>query len=136
MLGKAQLVDQPGVRRFLLQKTQHAIGGFGKSPGQPPDIYHSYLALTTLALLQEPGLKPVDSELCIGQEARASIQRQVEQMLQRKVPVFKNGSLFYVDEGEAKDEGKWDDEKPSWYALVEKTLRKREADGKKVEIRG
>jgi len=38
------------IRRYLLDKTQHRIGGFGKLPGDPPDIYHSYLGLAALAL--------------------------------------------------------------------------------------
>ena len=40
------------VRRYLLESTQHVIaGGFGKLPGDPPDIYHSYMALAALALI-------------------------------------------------------------------------------------
>lgn len=40
------------LRRYLLEKTQHLIvGGFGKFPGCPPDIYHAYLGLACLALI-------------------------------------------------------------------------------------
>jgi len=38
------------IRRYLLDKTQHRIGGFSKMPGDLPDIYHSYLGLAALAL--------------------------------------------------------------------------------------
>lgn len=38
MLGqdKAQLLNIKASRRFLLEQTQHRIGGFGKAPGNPP----------------------------------------------------------------------------------------------------
>lgn len=47
-------------RRFLLEQTQHAIGGFAKSPGGPPDVYHSFLGLAALATRGEPSLKAFD----------------------------------------------------------------------------
>ena len=84
MLGhdKTKLLNTNGSRRFLLEQTQHRIGGFGKAPGDPPgpfpqimalrklimliDIYHSYLGLATLAIMKEPGIKPLDSALCVS----------------------------------------------------------------------
>jgi prenyltransferase beta subunit len=46
------LINPTPIRRYLCEKTQHNIaGGFGKLPGDPPDIYHSYLGLAALALL-------------------------------------------------------------------------------------
>ncbi|KAI1005851.1 hypothetical protein K3495_g2371 [Podosphaera aphanis] len=39
--GNANLVNNRGARRFLLEQTQHRIGGFGKSPGDPPGIHSS-----------------------------------------------------------------------------------------------
>ena len=36
MLSKFHLLDVNASRRFLLDKTQHIIGGFGKLPGEPP----------------------------------------------------------------------------------------------------
>ncbi|KAJ8611592.1 hypothetical protein MRB53_037895 [Persea americana] len=42
------------IRRYLLLKVQHLVaGGFSKYPDDPPDIYHSYLGLAALALLDE-----------------------------------------------------------------------------------
>jgi geranylgeranyl transferase type-1 subunit beta len=64
-------------REFLIQKTQHVIGGFGNHAGKPPDVYHSYLGLATLATLAgeatEPGLGYLDVRLCIGREAAARV---------------------------------------------------------------
>ncbi|OJD32468.1 geranylgeranyl transferase type i beta subunit [Diplodia corticola] len=69
MLGKVHLVSQPTARRYLLEKTQHLVGGFGKVPGDPPDIYHSYLGLAALALFGEPGVKPMRASACLSEHA-------------------------------------------------------------------
>jgi geranylgeranyl transferase type-1 subunit beta len=53
----------------LLEKTQHFIGGFGKVTGDPPDIYHSYLGLASLALFEYPGLKKIHPAACISLDA-------------------------------------------------------------------
>jgi geranylgeranyl transferase type-1 subunit beta len=73
-LGKGGLVDYDSVRRFLLVDTQHIIGGFGKAPSEPPDIYHSYLGVATLAMMNEPGVKPLDPVLCVSAELRDTLQ--------------------------------------------------------------
>ena len=36
MLDRLNLVDAARNRRYLLEKTQHLIGGFGKGVGEPP----------------------------------------------------------------------------------------------------
>ena len=36
MLQHSQLQDTEASRRYLLQKAQHMIGGFGKLAGDPP----------------------------------------------------------------------------------------------------
>ena len=88
ILGRLNLMDLGGNRRYLLEKTQHIIGGFGKTPGDPPgppnarstmhvdnadvkaDILHSYLGLAALSLMGEPGVKSLDPCLCISNEAK------------------------------------------------------------------
>ena len=35
-LDRLDLVDQRGLCNYLLGKTQHIVGGFGKTPGEPP----------------------------------------------------------------------------------------------------
>ncbi|UKZ79767.1 hypothetical protein TrVFT333_007529 [Trichoderma virens FT-333] len=59
---------------YLLGITQHRIGGFGKSVGDPPDIYHSYLGLTTVALLGGSDLKEVDAGFCCSKEGARKIE--------------------------------------------------------------
>lgn len=52
ILNAIHLITPTPVRRYLCEKTQHMIaGGFGKLPGDPPDMYHGYLGLAALALL-------------------------------------------------------------------------------------
>lgn len=50
-----------------MEKSQHLIaGGFGKLPGDPPDIYHAYLGLAALALID--GHKDEDATIGPGVE--------------------------------------------------------------------
>lgn len=36
MLRRLDLIDKARMRHYLLCKTQHIIGGFGKGEGEPP----------------------------------------------------------------------------------------------------
>ncbi len=38
ILNKVHLMDFNANRRYLLEKTQHVVGGFGKLPGEDPGI--------------------------------------------------------------------------------------------------
>lgn len=80
MMDRLHLIEPESNRRYLIEKTQHLVGGFGKGVGEPPgkgislahwsrfnrvsDLLHSYLGLVNLALLGEPGLEHVDPTLC------------------------------------------------------------------------
>ncbi|KAL2795852.1 terpenoid cyclases/protein prenyltransferase alpha-alpha toroid [Aspergillus keveii] len=64
MLGKLPLVDAAGNRQYLLEKTQHLVGGFGKGVGEPPDLLHSYFGMVSLAFQGEQGLDRIDPALC------------------------------------------------------------------------
>lgn len=74
MLGHPNLYNKEALQRYLLQKTQHpALGGFGKFPGDLPDLYHSYMGLAALGLTHVEGLKAVDGTMCISEEATARL---------------------------------------------------------------
>ncbi|KOS48142.1 hypothetical protein ACN38_g881 [Penicillium nordicum] len=60
MLDQYSVIDEVRNRRYLLEKTQHLVGGFGKGPGDPPDLLHSYFGMVSLAFQGEAGLNPVD----------------------------------------------------------------------------
>ncbi|RBR22342.1 uncharacterized protein FIESC28_04536 [Fusarium coffeatum] len=60
MLGNTSIINVLPSRRYLLDVTQHRIGGFSKAVGGPPDMYHSYLGLAALATMGDPDLKEFD----------------------------------------------------------------------------
>ncbi|KAL5606443.1 hypothetical protein BROUX41_002859 [Berkeleyomyces rouxiae] len=64
MLGYSHVIDSIPARRFLVDKTQHFVGGFSKAPDGFPDMYHSYLGLAALATMGDPTLAPFDPVLC------------------------------------------------------------------------
>ncbi|OCT54386.1 hypothetical protein CLCR_01002 [Cladophialophora carrionii] len=91
ILRHHHLVDIEAMRRYLLGKVTHIIGGFAKGPGELPgewaprqpnrvfadsgslqattDLLHSYLGLATLAIYNEPGLKAFDPTFCMSVDA-------------------------------------------------------------------
>ncbi|KIV78133.1 hypothetical protein PV11_09881 [Exophiala sideris] len=69
ILQQHSLVDIDALRRYLLETVVHMIGGFGKAPGELPDLLHSYLGLATLASYREPGLKELDPTFCFSKDA-------------------------------------------------------------------
>ncbi|KAE8163175.1 serine/threonine protein kinase [Aspergillus tamarii] len=71
MMDRLALVDATRNRRYLLEKTQHIVGGFGKGVGEPPDLLHSYFGLVSLAFQGEPGLESVDPALCASHRTLA-----------------------------------------------------------------
>ncbi|KAJ4113233.1 geranylgeranyl transferase type-1 subunit beta [Fusarium equiseti] len=68
MLGNTSIINVLPSRRYLLDITQHRIGGFSKAVGGPPDMYHSYLGLAALATMGDTDLKEFDVGLCCTQE--------------------------------------------------------------------
>ncbi|KAF4584041.1 geranylgeranyl transferase type I beta subunit [Ophiocordyceps camponoti-floridani] len=78
MLDGRDVVNEGPARRYLLDITQHRIGGFAKSAGGPPDLFHSYLGLAALALLGEQGLREMDVALCCSRHMpqRSVVRRQ------------------------------------------------------------
>ncbi|KAJ5408341.1 Terpenoid cyclases/protein prenyltransferase alpha-alpha toroid [Penicillium cosmopolitanum] len=63
MLNRSSVIDDVRNRRYLLEKTQHLVGGFGKVPGDTPDLLHSCFGLVSLAFQGETGLARVDPAL-------------------------------------------------------------------------
>jgi len=74
-LGRSELISKEASRKFLLEKMQHRIGGFGKKPGSPPDLYHACFGLMILAVLGEEGLNELDSSLAVPVEAVRRMER-------------------------------------------------------------
>jgi geranylgeranyl transferase type-1 subunit beta len=80
-LGKEELISREPSRRFLLKKMQHRIGGFGKTPGSPPDLYHACFGLASLGVVGETGLNRVDSSLAVPVETVKRIERARRELL-------------------------------------------------------
>lgn len=93
-VDKVDLVDKLKTRQFLIEQTQYRIGGFGKSPGDPPDIYHSYLGLAALALNEEPNIKKLDPALCVSVEQKNQIIRIRDGLLVPKRLYWRHGYCF------------------------------------------
>lgn len=70
-------------RAFLLEKTQHIIGGFGKNPGSPPDVGHGCLGLAALATMGDPSLKRLDPALCVSVDTVAKVEKARKGLLNR-----------------------------------------------------
>jgi geranylgeranyl transferase type-1 subunit beta len=69
MLKSLPLLKIESQRRYLYDKTQHVIGGFGKTVGAPPDLYHSYLGLAALSIFGDEDVKPIDPAACFSVDA-------------------------------------------------------------------
>ncbi|KAJ4244394.1 geranylgeranyl transferase type-1 subunit beta [Fusarium torreyae] len=82
MLGNSSIINVSPSRRYLLDITQHRIGGFSKAVGGPPDMYHSYLGLAALATMGDGDLKEFDVGLCCSQETTRKIQMAREGLLE------------------------------------------------------
>ncbi|KAK3400505.1 terpenoid cyclases/protein prenyltransferase alpha-alpha toroid [Sordaria brevicollis] len=84
---KESLVDRASARRFLLTKMQHRIGGFGKSPGSPPDLYHSFFGLAVLGLLGHEGerdkLRRFDAGLAVPKDVVGVIEKARKRLVER-----------------------------------------------------
>ncbi|KHN96019.1 geranylgeranyl transferase type I beta subunit [Metarhizium album ARSEF 1941] len=74
MVDSIHAVNIAPSRQYLLDVSQHRIGGFSKHAGGPPDLYHSYLGLAALALMGEAGLKEFDVGLCCSKETVRKIE--------------------------------------------------------------
>ncbi|OJD13721.1 hypothetical protein AJ78_05853 [Emergomyces pasteurianus Ep9510] len=74
ILDSLNVINAEANRRYLLEKTQHIIGGFGKCVGDPPDLLHSYLGLACLGLFDEVGIASVDPTFCTSKRARQHLE--------------------------------------------------------------
>ena len=114
-LGKGDLVARVPARRFLLEKTQHLIGGLAKHPGGPPDMYHAYFGLAALAAMGEPGLKEIDTTLAVSVKTAWKIEAARDGLLRREVGAREKDNLGarVLDMGVTVCGGR-----PEWFSAV------------------
>jgi len=72
-LHRLELIDAVRLRRYLLGKVQHIVGGFGKGVGDPPGM--TGLGLASLALMDESELESLDPTFCTSKRARSNLFR-------------------------------------------------------------
>lgn len=82
-LGRLDLIKRQEARRFMLEKTQHMIGGFGKHAGSPPDVYHTFFGLAALATLGEPSLRKFDTAVAVSEETVRKIEKARRGLLEQ-----------------------------------------------------
>ncbi|KAL6709681.1 geranylgeranyl transferase type-1 subunit beta [Coniothyrium glycines] len=97
ILGYLHIINKQPIRKWLLDKTQHMVGGFGKVTGDPPDMYHSFLGLMVLAMFGEPGLQDVDAALCITNRARKHLESLPWRREHLRHKPAKEGNVGVVD---------------------------------------
>ncbi|KAK0625435.1 terpenoid cyclases/protein prenyltransferase alpha-alpha toroid [Bombardia bombarda] len=87
------MVQRGPSRRFLLDKMQHMIGGFGKYPGSPPDLYHGCFGLMILGVMGESGIREVDSALAVPVETVKRMEKARRGLLRRAGEEGKPGAF-------------------------------------------
>lgn len=81
MLGSPFPISVAASKRHLVEVMQHQIGGFSKTAGAPPDMYHSYLGLAALAIVGDEDLKEFDAGLCCTKATADKIARARDALL-------------------------------------------------------
>lgn len=87
-------------RAFLLEKTQHIIGGFGKNAGSPPDVGHACLGLAALSTMGDPGLKKLDPALCVSVETVGKVEKARKGLLKQAEARRKQQQQQHQDSGD------------------------------------
>ncbi|KAF2863536.1 terpenoid cyclases/Protein prenyltransferase [Piedraia hortae CBS 480.64] len=71
----APLYDRNKLRNSVLDASHEFLGGFAKTSGEIPDLYHSYLGLAALGVIGTEGTKDVDPVLCVSRETREKVEK-------------------------------------------------------------
>lgn len=96
------MMDMDPSRGYLLDITQHRIGGFSKTAGGPPDIYHSYLGLACLSLIGQDGLKDFDYGICCSQDITRRIVLARDGLASKEKEASWGGDGFWEAVNQAK----------------------------------
>lgn len=67
-MGASKYADVNAMKDFL-KTTETKHGGYGKGPGDYPDIMHSYMGLAGLAIVESPDLAPFHCALGVTRRA-------------------------------------------------------------------
>ncbi|KAF4127010.1 hypothetical protein GMORB2_0748, partial [Geosmithia morbida] len=110
MLGDPFPVSATASRRHLIEVMQHQIGGFSKTAGAPPDLYHSYLGLAALATMGDEDLKAFEVSLCCSKETVGKIEKARDGLLASSVNNWADDGFWDASQqGPNGEGGPWDD---------------------------
>ncbi len=114
ILGRGDLIQAVPMRRFMLDKMQHQVGGFGKYPGSPPDVYHTCFGTVILGVMGEEGLNEVDSSLAVPVETVRRIEKARRELVRNDGYEGRAGELAkeIVSFGVAL-------KRPGWWSAIE-----------------
>ncbi|KAI9009155.1 terpenoid cyclases/protein prenyltransferase alpha-alpha toroid [Hyaloraphidium curvatum] len=73
ILGHLDLINKDANESFLWE-TQTPYGGYGKTPGIPPDLLHSYMGIASRSMAGADGLQPLDPSLNVSQRVARRVQ--------------------------------------------------------------
>ncbi|KAG0067403.1 Geranylgeranyl transferase type-1 subunit beta [Linnemannia elongata] len=75
-MGSFDLVNFESNRGFLMETQHKAFGGFGKWVDTYPDVLHSYMGIASLALMGEPGIRPLEPLLNISKRMQERLYNE------------------------------------------------------------
>ncbi|KAF9150573.1 Geranylgeranyl transferase type-1 subunit beta [Linnemannia schmuckeri] len=75
-IGSFDLVNFECNRGFLMETQHKAFGGFGKWVDTYPDVLHSYMGIASLALMGEPGIRPLEPLLNISKRMQERLYNE------------------------------------------------------------
>ncbi|KAF9955939.1 Geranylgeranyl transferase type-1 subunit beta [Mortierella alpina] len=76
VMGSMDLVNYSCNRGYLMETQHKMFGGFGKWVGTYPDVLHSYMGIASLALMGEPGIRPMDPRLNVSRRVQERLHTQ------------------------------------------------------------
>lgn len=65
MFGRLDWIDGGKLRAFILKAQNEEAGGIADREGDETDVFHTFFGLCGLALLDYPGLQPIDPTYCL-----------------------------------------------------------------------
>ncbi|KAF9121823.1 Geranylgeranyl transferase type-1 subunit beta [Mortierella sp. 14UC] len=75
-IGSFDLVNFECNRGFLMETQNKKFGGFGKWVDTFPDVLHSYMGIASLALMGEPGIRPLEPLLNVSKRVKERLHNE------------------------------------------------------------
>ncbi|KAF9929085.1 Geranylgeranyl transferase type-1 subunit beta [Linnemannia zychae] len=76
IMDSFDLVNFECNRGYLMETQHRRFGGFGKWVDTYPDVLHSYMGIASLALMGEPGIRPLDPLLNVSMRVKERLYNE------------------------------------------------------------